>query len=268
MKDPRYYQIAALTGLLLYGLFVLDFEVKVSILLSIFTVALVTQYFFTIIYKLPFFDPRSALISSLSLCLLLRTNSIGFACLAAFIAINSKFLIRINGKHVFNPTNFALVTLLTISNSVWVSPGQWGHIAYFTFLSACLGMLVIFRARRFDVTLAFILSYVVIVLARAIWLGDPLSIPLHQLQSGSLLLFAFFMISDPMTCPDSRTGRIIFAVLVASVGSYVQFYLYEPSGVLYALIVFNLTVPLIDCLIPDERYQWQSGKTIITKMNL
>ena len=41
-----------------------------------------------------------------------------------------------------------------------------------------------------------------LLLARAFWLGDPLAIPLHQMQSGSLLIFAFFMISDPRTTPD------------------------------------------------------------------
>jgi len=43
-------------------------------------------------------------------------------------------------------------------------------------------------------------------------LGEPMTIPFHRLESGSLLLFTFFMISDPKTTPDSRIGRIAFAV--------------------------------------------------------
>ena len=71
------------------------------------------------------------------------------------------------------------------------------------------------RAARSDVTLAFLVFYLALVVGRSLWLGEPLAIPLHRLQSGALLLFAFFMISDPKTTPDSRAGRILFAALVA-----------------------------------------------------
>ena len=40
-----------------------------------------------------------------------------------------------------------------------------------------------------------------LVFGRSLWLGEPMSIPLHRLQNGALLLFTFFMISDPRTTP-------------------------------------------------------------------
>ena len=52
---------------------------------------------------------KSALISALSLCLLLRTDWLALAALAAVVAVGSKFLIRVRDKHVFNPTNLAIV---------------------------------------------------------------------------------------------------------------------------------------------------------------
>src|SRR2546422_5386760 len=55
---------------------------------------------------------------------------------------------------------------------------------------------------------------------------------LKQLQSGALLLFTFFMISDPKTTPDSRAGRILFAIIVATGAAYVQFGLYRTNGLL------------------------------------
>ena len=69
---------------------------------------------------------RSALISGLSLCLLLRTNRADLAVLAAMVTIAGKFVIRVNGKHIFNPTNCAIVAMLLLTDRVWVSPGQWG----------------------------------------------------------------------------------------------------------------------------------------------
>ena len=72
--DPRYYQIAVLGALLAYGSGVLDFDVSVPRAALLIGTAMVTQYACTIAWKLPVFDARSALISGLSLCLLLRTN--------------------------------------------------------------------------------------------------------------------------------------------------------------------------------------------------
>lgn len=96
------------------------------------------------------------------------------------------------------------------------------------------------------------------IFGRALWLGDPLTIPLHQLQSGALLIFAFFMISDPMTTPNSRFGRIIFAAIVVAIAAYVQFVLYKPNGVLYALVGCCLLTPIIDRLLPGEKFQWRA----------
>src|SRR6185503_806038 len=209
--DPRLYQIAALAGLLFYGLLRLDLDVRPDRAAIILASALAAQYVCTRVWRLPAFDARSALVSGLSLCLLLRTSWTLLAAAGAVMAVASKFLIRVRGKHVFNPTNFAIVALL-LTGQAWVSPGQWGSAAFFGFLLVCLGGLVVNRAARSDVTLAFLIGYGGLVVARSLWLGEPLAIPLHRLENGALLIFAFFMISDPRTTPDSRAGRVLFAV--------------------------------------------------------
>ena len=254
--DPRLYQIFTLASLLGYGMFVLDFEIAGGRASAILAVALLTQYGCTRLWKLPAFDPRSALISGLSLCLILRTNSVGLAFTATIITIASKFVLRFNGKHLFNPTNFGIVAMMLLTGQVWVSPGQWGNVAFFAFLMACLGGLVVNRAARSDVTYAFIAFYMALVFGRSIWLGEPLAIPLHRLQNGALLLFTFFMISDPRTTPSSRAGRIVFALLVACGAWYVQFRLFRTNGLLWSLATFSMTVPLIDWLLPGTRYEW------------
>jgi len=254
-RDPRLYQITSLTTLLLYGLFVLWFEISIWQIIVTLITAQLTQYTGTRFCKLPAFDPKSALISSLSLCLLLRTDSLVVAALAAVIAIGSKFVIRWKGKHVFNPTNLALI-VMSASHLGWISPGQWGQVAWFGLLIACLGSLVVTRAARADVTLAFLCFYVGLLFTRALWLGDPLTIPLHQIESGALLIFAFFMISDPKTTPDSRTGRITLALLVSLTALYVQFGLFMPNGPLWGLIACAPLVPIIDRMFPGVRYDW------------
>ncbi|WP_455243995.1 RnfABCDGE type electron transport complex subunit D [Petrachloros mirabilis] len=254
-RDPRLYQIVSLFTLLIYGLLFLHFDVSLWQIAVTIGAAQLTQYAGTRYFTLPYFDPKSALISSLSLCLLLRTNELSVAALASAIAIGSKFLIRWKEKHVFNPTNLALVVILA-GGLGWISPGQWGQVAWFGFLLVCLGSLVVTRAARADVTLAFLGFYVGLLFGRGAWLGDPITIPLHQIESGALLIFAFFMISDPKTTPDSRTGRIVYALLVALTAIYVQFGYFKPNGPLWGLIACAPLVPLIDRMFPGTPYEW------------
>jgi enediyne biosynthesis protein E5 len=266
--DPRLYQIATLAALLTYGVWWLDLEVQLPIAVAILTSVLATQLVCDYLVGRPRFDPRSALISGLSLCLLLRTGSLEVAMLTAVVAIAGKFTLRVRGKHVFNPTNFALVSMMLLTASVWVSPGQWGSGASFAFLLASAGGLVVNRAARADVTCAFLASYAALLVGRSLWLGEPLAIPLHRLENGALVLFSFFMISDPKTTPDSRAGRILFAGLVALGAYVVQFWLFRTNGLLWSLAVFSLAVPLIDLLLPGPRYQWKPIGTSPRERNL
>ncbi len=254
--DPRPYQIAVLSALLVYGLACLDFEVAPARAAAILATALATQLVCSLLWRVPRFDPRSALISGLSLSLLLRTSDLALALAAAVLAIASKFLIRRRGKHVFNPTCFALVVMMAATDGVWVSAGQWGSAALFGFSVAGLGLLVLTRSVRSDVTWAFLGSYTALVCGRALWLGDPLAIPLHGLESGALLIFAFFMISDPKTIPDSRSGRIVFAALVAAGAVFVRFGLFHPNALLWSLAAAAPLVPVLDRLLPGARYAW------------
>jgi Na+-transporting NADH:ubiquinone oxidoreductase subunit NqrB len=268
--DPRLYQISVLSLLLAYGMAWLDLEIAPARALAIVATALLTQLAGTVLGGLPRFDPKSALISGLSLCLLLRTTDAWLAVLAAVVAVGSKFVIRVRGKHVFNPTNLALVVMTLATARVWASPGQWGSVAVFAFLLASAGSLVVNRAGRADVTLAFLAGWVTLLVARSLWLGDPLSIPLHRLENGALVLFAFFMISDPRTTPDSRAGRILFAIMVATGAYVVQFKLFRTNGLLWSLAACSLIVPLIDRLLPGPRHRWRPapGADALQERNL
>ena len=260
-SDPRYYQIAVLASLLIYGVGWLAFDVNGRQIVILLGAVLITQFLCGKFFAASPFDPRSALISGLSLCLLLRTNSEFLMIIGAVVTIASKFVLKWRGKHLFNPTNFGIVALIALSSEVWVSPAQWGSKLYFGFLMACLGGMVVHRAMRSDVSYVFIVFYAAILFGRALWLVDPWAIPLKQLQSGALLLFTFFMISDPKTTPDSRVGRILFGVLVAAGAAYVQFVLYRTNGLLWSLALCSALTPLIDYLIPGTKYQWNSPNT-------
>ena len=266
--DPRHGQIATLASLLVYGMARLDFDVSAAQALVTIGTALAVQRAGDAWTCAPWTSgAKSALISSLSLCLLLRTDALVWAAAGAAIAVGSKFLIRAHGKHVFNPTNVALAALILATPDVWVSPGQWGTGASFAFALACAGLAVTFRSARSDVTLAFLAAYAMLVVARSFQLGEPLTIPLHRLESGSFLLFSFFMISDPKTTPDARAGRVLFAVLVALGAAYVHFRLFRPNGFLWALVLSSPLVPLIDRMLPAARYEWPRLLSPLTRID-
>ncbi len=255
-QDPRCYQIAVLGTLVAYGILALDFGIRLENAVAIAITALLAQFAGSRAAGLPRFDPLSAIITSLSLTLLLRTDLAALAALAALIAISSKFLVRVRGKHVFNPANLAIVTLMASSDRAWISSGQWGSAALGAFALACLGFIVLTHARRAETTLGFLAFYGLLLFGRALWLGDPLAIPLHQMQNGALLVFAFFMISDPKTTPDTAAGRIVYAMLVAAIAFAIQYLLYQPHGPILALVVTAPLVPVIDYLLRGTTYRW------------
>ncbi|MEM7250340.1 MAG: RnfABCDGE type electron transport complex subunit D [Pseudomonadota bacterium] len=254
--EPRYYQIAALSGIAIYGVLALALPITVLQVLATLTGGLLAQWLGDRLVHSRSFDPRSALISIISLCLLLRTADPLIAALAASLAIASKFVLTWRGKHVFNPTNFALLVCVVAFEGAWIAPAQWGNTMLFGLALAGVGLIVVTRASRIDVTAAFLGCYAAALLARAWWLGDPLPVALHPLTNGAVWLFAFFMISDPRSTPDSRLGRLLFACAAAGVTMYMQFWWYSPNALIYGLASAAVLTPFLDYLVPGSRFQW------------
>ena len=258
-SDARHYQIGALAFLLLFSMCMLDLGAKLLPSLCAIASALAAQALCSRVWRLPGIDLRSPLITGLSLSLLLRADEPWIPAIAVAIAILSKFVLRIDGKHVWNPAGFAIVVLLFGSDRVWISPGQWGTSLWFAALLAFLAILVLQASRRSDMALFFLGCHSALLFARAWWLGDPLAIPLHQLQSGSLLIFSFFMISDPKTSPDARLARLLFATAVAVLGHYLAFFMQMRPALYVALIALSPFNPILDRVFPAARFNWATS---------
>jgi Na+-transporting NADH:ubiquinone oxidoreductase subunit NqrB len=255
-SDARHYQIGALTTLLVYNFVWLDFGAQPFNSACAIVGALAMQAACVHLFHHPQIDLRSPLITGLSLSLLLRADTAWLYALAGALGIASKFIFRIDGKHIWNPAGFAIVLLLFTADGVWISPGQWGSAVWFAALLGFLAILVLRAARRSDMAIFFLVCHGALLLGRAWWLGDPLAIPFHQLQSGALLIFAFFMISDPRTSPDSRLGRFIFALSVALLAHYLTFFMQMRPALYVALIALSPFTLLIDRLLPAARFTW------------
>jgi len=255
-SDARHFQIVALSSLLAINFIWIDFGAKPLYSALAIAGSLLTQIVCSRYFGLPQIDLRSPLITGLSLSLLLRANDPWLPAIGGFVAIASKFALRFDGRHIFNPAGFAIVVLLLASNGVWISPGQWGTSTWLASLLAFLAILVLQASQRSDVAMFFLGSHAALLFARAYWLGDPLAIPLHQIQSGSLLIFVFFMISDPQTTPNSRLARMFFALAVAVTAHYLAFFMQIRPALYMALIALSPATPLLNRLIPAKKFEW------------
>ncbi len=253
--DPRYGQIVAQTIFLVLELTWLDFGPSLAQVAVLVGGALLLDAGRARIFRTAS-NWKSALATALSASLLLRTHEPLLWVAACLLAIGSKVVFRVNGKHLFNPSAFAIVVLLLSTNQVWVSPGQWGTALWVAAMALAMGCLVVSRVARLDLALAFLTCHAGLLIFRACSLGDPLSIPLHQLQSGSELIFSMFMLTDPRSTPDSRTGRIVFGAIVALVAHILLFRWQIREGIFYALIMVSCATPLLDRLWPGQRFVW------------
>ena len=256
-RDARLFQIAFQAILLTVGVLVRDFALDPRQMLLCFAAGLATQWLWLRALQLEHKGVLSALITCFGLSLLLRSDTLWVHPLAAVIAISAKFVLRVNGKHVFNPANLGVIAALVLLPGTWVSPGQWGNDVALAGWFVALGGLVTTRARRWDISWVFLAAWLGLVAARVLWLGQPWTIFLHQFTNGGLLLFAFFMISDPMTIPNRRSARIGYAIFVATLAFAWQFALFRTSGLLWGLFLASPLVPLIDWRWPGEKFNWR-----------
>jgi Na+-transporting NADH:ubiquinone oxidoreductase subunit NqrB len=211
---------------------------------------------------------RSAVITALGLSLLLRTDDWTTMFIAAFAGIASKFLFQIDHKHCFNPANFGIISALSLTHSAWVSPGQWGEDWWYGLLFLGTGGLILKRIGRWDTTAAFLIAYSSMEAMRNLWLGWTWDVFLHRLMSGSLILFALFMITDPRSIPDSRKGRILWSVAIASLTFILRNYFFLPTAVFWALFILAPFTVFIDRIWSSPRFTWfKAEKLALTQLH-
>jgi len=257
--DPRVLQILFLGVLLAAGAWIRDFELQTAQIALTFAAAIATQGILGRAAKRGPVSYLSPTITALGVTLLLRADNLWAHPAAAAIAISSKFVIRgPRGRHLFNPANFGVVIALASIPGTWVSPGQWGQDVSVAGWIIALGGLVTYRARRGDISWSFLATYMGALAIRVAWLGQRWAVWSHQFDNGALLLFAFFMISDPMTIPSDWRGRLAHAAAVAAIAYVWQFGFYRNDGFIWALFAAAPLVPLWDSIWPAPQYQWNA----------
>lgn len=264
LNDARHFQIAYLGIFLILGVLFLNWNEDVMKYAVLISSALIFQQAGILFTKAKKGAWKSALITSLGLCLLCKTNGFPIAILASFIAISSKFLIRFKGKHIFNPVNIGIIATILLTNKAWISPGQWGSHLFLLFALGSLGFLVLKKVNRLDASITFLLVFGGLQYIRSVlFLGWSYDVFLHQIGSGTLLLFTFFMLTDPMTTPNHRGARIFWVVLIAISSFILSTYLYVYAAPIWILFFAAPLTPLFDYFWQAKKFEWNRSKSII-----
>ncbi|MDF5722228.1 MAG: RnfABCDGE type electron transport complex subunit D [Rhizonema sp. PD37] len=203
---------------------------------------------------------RGALITSLGLSLLLRADQWTTMAVAAFSAITSKFVFKVGDKHFFNPANFGIISAIVLTPDAWVSPGQWGEDWWYGLLFAGTGGMILQKVGRWDTTAAFLSVYSTSEAIRNLWLGLTWDVYWHRLMSGSLLLFALFMVTDPRSIPNARIGRLVWAACIAILTFILRNNFFIPTAVFWALFALAPLTPLVDLLWAAPHFSWEGHK--------
>ena len=265
--DPRYFQVIFQAIFLTYGILFLHWNADWEHYVISIGGCLLFQYSADSIRSKRFLKPIefdrwgfSVLISAMSLCLLLKTNHWYISLLAAFLTVASKYVFKFNRKHIFNPSAFGIVATILLTKDAWLSPGQWGSNAVIFFFVVTLGTIVVTRVQKLDVSLAFLLTFVGLLYWRQVYaLGWPMDHFIHSISTGSLLLFTFFMISDPRTSPNHPVARIIWAILIAAVSFYLAAFKWKYNTIIWVLVAAAPLVPLLDKIFKAKEFHWTSS---------
>jgi enediyne biosynthesis protein E5 len=202
---------------------------------------------------------HSAYITGISVGILVRSLMLWPYILCSALSIVSKYVLRIDGKHLWNPSNFGISVMLFLVPGVAPLSIQWGNDMLVMSVIWLLGFFILYKHRRLHMTLTYVASFAFFAALRASMGVAPFAAELAPLTGPMYQLFAMFMVTDPATTLKSRNGQIVFVVIVALVEHLLrlQEVYYAPF---YAL--FLVGPPVMVYRILNERRQAEAAAAL------
>ena len=167
----------------------------------------------------------SAYISGISLTLLIKPQggALWPFVIGGFIAIASKYVLRYRENHLWNPTNFAIATLLLAApDRVSVLSHQFGNDVTTNLVIWIFGLIIAARVGVLHITLTYVISFLLLNTARATLFGQPVLPEIAPITGPMYQLFVFFMITDPRTVVRGRQKQIMVAIIIAIVETMIR----------------------------------------------
>jgi Na+-translocating ferredoxin:NAD+ oxidoreductase RnfD subunit len=238
---PLFITFILLVGHLFYG--ILESYERTALAI---VCALVTELVLGRIFYGKWLNLASAYISGISVGILLRSPAFWPYALCSVLSIMSKYVLRVKGRHLWNPSNFGICVLLFLApESVASLSVQWGNFKWPLLVIWILGSFIIYRAKRFHISATYVASFFAFAFLRSWITGDPWRAEIAPITGPMYQLFVFFMITDPKTTVKSRMWQCIVVFFVAFVEMLLRLnqVVHAP---LYALFLVGPTALLIE----------------------
>jgi enediyne biosynthesis protein E5 len=195
----------------------------------------------------------SAYITGISVGILVRSPAFWPYALCSMISITSKYVLRLKGRHLWNPSNFGICVLLFLAYETVASLSiQWGNYLLPMLVIWALGSVIIWRLRRFHITATYVISFIAFAFLRSLVTGHPWQAEVAPITGPMYQLFIFFMITDPKTTVHSRPAQCAVAFTVALVEMILRL-LEVVHAPYYALFIVGPTANLIEMWLTSRR---------------
>jgi enediyne biosynthesis protein E5 len=251
--DNRYLAPMLITCILIAGHFSFGFlesykKTGIAIAASLLTELLLGRIF---VGKWP--NLASAYITGISVGILVRSPAFWPFVICAVVSIMSKYVLRIKGRHLWNPSNFGISALLFLAPEMVASLSiQWGNYLLPMMVIWILGSVIIWRVRRFHITGTYVACFIALAFLRSHTTGSPWQSEIAPLTGPMYQLFIFFMITDPKTTVRSRFWQCVVVSLVALAEMILRLsqVVYAPF---YALFLVGPAAMLIQLWLDSRR---------------
>jgi enediyne biosynthesis protein E5 len=215
--------------------------------------SLLTELILGRIFKGAWPNLASAYISGISVGILVRSPAFWPYILCAVISIMSKYVLRVKGRHIWNPSNFGISVLLFLAPAAVAGLSiQWGNYLLPMIVVWILGSITIARLHRFHITGTYVACFIVFAFLRSFLTGDPWQAEIAPLTGPMYQLFIFFMVTDPKTTVRSKKWQCIVVAIVAFLEMLLRLdhVVYAPF---YALFVVGPIAMLIEMWLESRR---------------
>jgi enediyne biosynthesis protein E5 len=194
----------------------------------------------------------SSYISGISVGMLVRSPFMWPYALCSAISITSKYVLRVDGRHIWNPSNFGIVAMLVLAaDSVAGLSVQWGNNLLPMVVVWCFGSVIIYSLGRFHITATYVVSFLGFAVLRSLVTGHPFLSEAAPITGPMYQLFIFFMITDPKTTVRTVRGQCVVACLVAAVEAAFRLMQWVHSPY-YALFLVGPAANLVE-IVADRR---------------
>ena len=191
-------------------------------------------------------NPASAYITGISVGILVRSPFVWPYFLCSLISISSKYVLRLRGRHLWNPSNFGLSAVLFLApDTVSHLSIQWGNVVAPMAVIWLLGFVIAWRVGRLHISVTYVVTFLALSFVRSAMTGTPWLATVAPITGPMYQLFIFFMITDPRTTVRGKGAQCVVVIAVALMEMLLRLneVVYAPF---YALFLVGPTALLLD----------------------